>query len=194
MVTEEEDGYLIGGTDVIVVGDDAAGLRVGVADLDVGFNAGTFVLLIGVDDFAVGLAVGVEDLGITVGLAEGKVAREVGVDDLVGLDMGVDINLDVVVNDAFEPVFSVGLGADVKAALDVVLNAGHQVGVEGLNPPDEEGLPPDEEGLRSPAVEVVNPGDEVGCLDDKLLLTAGSVRGFASLDFKAKGRALGVPS
>lgn len=202
LATDEEDGDLAGGADVTIAVDVAAGLRVGVADLDAGFDAGIVDLVVGVEDLAVDLVVGVEDLegtvglvegvgvedlGGTVGLAEGKVAREVGVADLEGLDVVVDVALDVAVNDGLEPVVSVCLGAEVMVALDVALKVGRPVGVEGLDPPEEE-------GLRSPALEVVNPGDEVDCLDGKLLLTTGSVWGFASLDFSAKGRALGDPS
>lgn len=188
LVTDEEDGDLTDGTDVIVALDVVAGLRVGVADLDVGFDAGILGLAVGVDDLTIGLEVGVEDLGGTVGLAEAKLAREVGVADLVGLDMAADVALDVVVNDGFEPVLNVGLGAEAMVDLDVAVKVGRPVGVEGLDPPDEE-------GLRIPALEVVNPVDEVCCLDGKLLLlTAFSVCGFANLDLSVKGRALGVPS
>lgn len=150
LVTDVEDGDFAGGTDITVALDVAAGLRVGVADLDVGFDAGILGLAVGVDDLTIGLEVGVEDLGGTVGLAEPKLAREVGVDDLVGLDIAADDALDVVVNDGFEPVL--GLDANVMVALDVAVKVGRPVGVEGLDPPDEE-------GLRIPALEVVNPGD-----------------------------------
>lgn len=174
LVTDEEDGDLTGGADVIV-----AGLRVGVADLDIGFDAGIVGLAVGVDDLAEGLAVGVDDLGGTVGLAEGKVAREVGVADLEGLDMATDAALDVVVIDGFEPVVRAGLGAEIMVDLDVALKVGRPVGVEGLDPPDDE-------GLRSPALDVVNPGDEVACLDGKLFLTAVSTWGFANFNKENK--------
>lgn len=174
LVTEEEDGDLTGGPDELFAVETVEGLRVGVAALDVGFEAGTLGLEVGVDDLDVDLAVGVEERGGTVVLAEVKVAREVGVADLAGLDVTVDVDLDAVVNDDFEPVL-VGLGAEVRVDLDGALKVGRPVGVPGLDPPDED-------GRRSPPLEVVNPGDDGGCLDDKLLLATGSVWGFASFD------------
>lgn len=121
-----------------------AGLRVGVAALDVGLDEGTEGLAVGVEDLGVGLAVGVEDLAtglaegvedLAAGLAEGvedlvgsvgllvEVEREVGVEDLVGLDVGLDVEVRV--------------GLD-----DVEVKVGRPVGVAGLEPgpPDEEGL------------------------------------------------------
>ena len=127
LVTDKEDGDLTDGTDVIVALDVVAGLRVGVADLDVGFDAGILGLAVGVDDLTIGLEVGVEDLGGTVGLAEAKLAREVGVADLVGLDMAADVALDVVVNDGFEHVLHVGLGAEVMVDLDVEVKVGRPI-------------------------------------------------------------------
>lgn len=63
------------------------------------------------------------------------------------------------------------------------------MGVAGLDPG-----PPEEDGRRRPPVEVFNPGEEVVCLDDKLLLAEDSGWGFASLDFSAVGLAFGAPS
>lgn len=170
LLTVEEDGDLTGGPDVLVVFDTVEGRRVGVAARDVDFEAGIVGLVVGVDDLEVDLAVGVEDRGGTVGLAE--VARDVGVADLVGLDAVADVDFDVVLVDGFEPVL-VDLETELEVDLDDVFKVGRPVGVAGLDPPDEE-------GLRIPPLEVVSPGDEAGCLDDKLLLAAGSVGGFAS--------------
>lgn len=79
--TEEERP---GGADSAGVLDEL-GRRVGVADLDVVLVAGTEGLPVGVEERAVGLE-GVEDLtGGATGLADGKVVRELGVEDLDGL-------------------------------------------------------------------------------------------------------------
>ncbi|KAL3838094.1 hypothetical protein ACJIZ3_022685 [Penstemon smallii] len=151
--------------EVKVALDTAVGLRVGVAALDVGFEAGTEGLRVGVDDLTVDLAVGVEDLGGTVGFAEGKEAREVGVEDLEDFDVVDDI-LEDVVDVGLATVLNMGLfDADVKLDLDVE----RPVGVAGLD-----AGPPEEDGLRSPPLEESKPGDVVGCLDDILLLAAGS--------------------
>lgn len=49
------------------------------------------------------------------------------------------------------------------------------VGVAGLDPG-----PPDDEGLRVAPLEELNPGEEVGCLDVRWFLVAGSDEEFAS--------------
>lgn len=162
LAMEEEDGDLTGGADIFVAVDNAIGLRVGVDDLDVGFDPG-LGCLVGVEDLTVDLESGVEDLGVIVGLVDGSVPR-VGVADLEGLD---EVAVDVVL----EAVFSAGLVDEDKVDLDV-LNVDRPVGVEGLEPPEEE-------GLLTPILEVFNPGEEDGGLDVKLLLAAGS-GGFAS--------------
>lgn len=168
--TEEEVGDLTEAAGVFV------GLRVGVEALDVDFDAGKEDCLVGVEDLTVGLAVGVEDLGGTVGFAE-DVGR-VGVADLEGFDVAVDVSLDV-----FEAVLSAVANVGLFAAevdLDVELKVGRPVGVTGLD-----AGPPEEDGLRSPPVEVFNPGDEAGCLDDKVLLAAGSGWALASFNHTA---------
>lgn len=175
----EEAGDLTGGADVFVTVEIVAGLRVGVVALDVGFDAGKVGLDVGVEDLAVVLD-GVEDLAGTVGLLEGNVALEVGVEDLEGLDTVVDVGLDAVVDVDLGAVVSVGLAAEAIVE--------RPVGVTGLDPG-----PPDDEGLRTPILEVFNPGDKAECLDAECDLEAGSSWGFASLDFSAVGRALGVP-
>lgn len=114
-----------------------------------------------------------------MGFAEDNVGREVGVADLEGFDIVVDVTLD----DAFEVGLAeanVGLfDVEVKVGLDDELSVGRPVGVAGLDP-----VPPEEDGLRSPIVEVFNPGDEVGCRDDKLLLAAGSGWGLDSFNHR----------
>lgn len=73
-----------GGADSAGVLDDFGG-RVGVADLDVVLVADTEGLPVGVEERVVGLE-GVEDrTGGATGLADGKVVREFGVEDLDGL-------------------------------------------------------------------------------------------------------------
>lgn len=129
---------------------------------------------VGVDALEVDLDDGMED-GLDVGVDDLAVDLEVGVEDLggtVGLDeVKVGREVGVVALEGLE---------------EEVVNVGRLVGVAGLDPG-----PPADEGLRVPAE--VKPGDEVGCLGTKLLLTAGSGSAFANLDFKAVGRALGVP-
>lgn len=49
------------------------------------------------------------------------------------------------------------------------------VGVAGLDPG-----PPDDEGLRVAPLDELNPGEEVGCLDVRWFLAAGSDEEFAS--------------
>lgn len=158
VAVETEDGDLTGGAVALAVLDAEVGRRVGVAALDVDLDPGTEALVVGVEealvvgieDLALDLAVGVEDLGGTVDLAEGKVTREVGVEDLDGRDaVAVDIVLEVAVDVIdFDAAVDVRLDADVKA--DIALNVGRPVGVEGLDPPDED-------GLRRPELEAFNP-------------------------------------
>lgn len=82
LITEED---LPVGADAIGILDEEASRRVGVTDLDVGLVAGKECLAVGVEERPVDL-VGVEDLVVEVaGFAEGKFARDVGVEDLEGL-------------------------------------------------------------------------------------------------------------
>lgn len=174
LVPEKEDKGLTGGTVVFVVLDIDVGRRVGVAALDVDFDAVIEALLVGVDDLALDLAVGVEDLGGTVGFAEVMVAREVGVADLDDLDVVVvDIVLEVAVDViALVAALDVDLDAEVMVDLDE-LNVGLPVGVEGLDPPEED-------GLRRLELEEFNPEEEASCLDSMLLLAVASGRGFVN--------------
>lgn len=179
LVPEEDDKGLTGGTVVFVVLDTKVARRAGVAGLDVDFDPVTEALLVGVEDRALDLEVGVEDLGGTVGFAEGTVAREVGVADLDDLDAAaVDIDLEVAV-DVKVVAADVDLDAEVKVDLDE-LNVGLPVGVEGLDPPEED-------GLRRIELEVFIPGEEASCLDAKLILDVVSGREFVNPDVNAVG-------
>lgn len=165
----------------------AVELGVGIEDLAVELAAVVEDLAVdrdvGVEDLAVDLGVGVEDIGVdlvgvedlagTVGLVEVKVAREVGVEDLEGLDVLPTKGLDVAADE--------GLGADVNTSLDTEFRVGRRVGVADLGPG-----PPDEEGLLTPPLDIFNPGDEAKCLDAKLLAVDSSWT-LASLDFDAVG-------
>lgn len=90
LVTEEDD--LTREADGIDILDGADGRRVGVADLDVDFDAGADGLAVGVDGLAADLDKGVEDLEGTVDLVEGKAGREEGVEDLEGLDDAINVD------------------------------------------------------------------------------------------------------
>lgn len=59
------------------------------------------------------------------------------------------------------------VGVEGLDDFEAVVNVGRPVGVAGLEPG-----PPDDEGLRIPPLEELK---DVGCLDTKLLLPAGSV-------------------
>lgn len=160
-----------------VVFDWVVGLRVGVEALDVDLDAVNEGRLVGVEDRIVDLEVGVEDLeGAAAGLAEDMVAREVGVEDLEGLDVVVDVTLDDAAAEGLAGALNEGLFDEGSEDLVDEFRVGRPVGVPGL-----ELGPPDEDGLRSPPVEVFNPGDEFSCLDDvKLFLPEESGWGFAS--------------
>lgn len=206
-------GDLINGVDGLVAVVSVGCLRVGVGALDMGLVAGKddVDLLVGVDDLAVDLGVGVEDRTGSVGLVELMVEREVGVgvDDLVGLEGVFEVGLEVVLELVLVAELDMGLVAELDMVLDDAANVGRPVGVAGLPaglaglpfeeaglPLEEAGLepgPPEEEGLRSPALEVFNPGDDNGCLDTMLFLPVAPGWVFDSRDFSAVGRALGVP-
>lgn len=192
----EED--LIGRADTVGALDGVDGLRVGVAALDVGLDEGKVGLAVGVEDLAVDLD-GVEDLAGTVGLDAGTVGLDEGTVGLVAEIVGLvavtvglaaeTVGLVAETEGLVEGNEALDVGVEDLEGLDVVVNVGRPVGVAGLDPG-----PPDDEGLRIPALEVFKPGEEVACLDTKLLLVGGSSCGFANLDFRAVGRAFGVPS
>lgn len=186
-----EDGDLTGGADTFDAAERVGGLRVGVVALDVGLVTGA-AGLVGVEDRAVDLDVGVEDLAvedIIVGVEDLAVDLDVGVEDLaVDLDVGVEDlagavglaegtvdlvgvedreGLDAMVADGLDAVIDEGLEAEAKV--------GRPVGVAGLDP-----RPPEEEGLRTPALDVFNPGAKTDCLDARLFLAVGSSSEFAS--------------
>nr|GEU42598.1 hypothetical protein [Tanacetum cinerariifolium] len=105
--------------------------------------------------------------------------REVGVDDLIGLEGMFEVGLDVMLELVLVVELDMGLVAELDMGLDDAANVGRQVGVAGLParlvglPLEETCLepgPPEEEGLRSPTLVVFNPGDDNGCLDTMLFL------------------------
>lgn len=113
-----------------------------------------------------------------MGLEEESVPREVGVEDLEGLE---DVNVG-------RPVGVAGL--DPPPGVTGLEPGPPDEGGLDPRPPDEGGLdpgPPDEDGLRIPETEEVNPVDAFGCLCIKLLLTVVSVWEFANLDLSAVG-------
>lgn len=61
------------------------------------------------------------------------------------------------------------VGVEDLDGFEVVVNVGRPVGVAGRDPG-----PPDDEGLLVPPLEELNTGEEVCCLDAKLVLPAGS--------------------
>lgn len=71
------------------------------------------------------------------------------------------------------------VGVEGLDDFEAAVNVGRPVGVAGLDPG-----PPDDEGLRVPPLEELNPGEEAGCLDTKLLLLVGSAWGFANYNHK----------
>lgn len=176
-------GDLTGGVDVFVTVVNVGSLRVGVAARGAGLVAVKDGLLVGVKDLAVDRGVGVEDLAGSAGLLEPMVGREVGVEDLAGLDVAVEAGLDVAVEAGLDDEAEVGLDVMLEVVLvsefDMVLDADLPVGVAGLEPgpPEDTGRepgPPDEDGLRSPPLEVLNPGDDTCCLGIVLFLPVAS--------------------
>lgn len=166
-----EEAYILGSF------DDKDGRRVGVVALDVGLEGGKVGLLVGVEDLAADLDKGVEDLdgiaglvagtGVLVAEAKCLVAETAGlIVEVVVLDVTMDL-VGVADRDDFEAAVNVGVeGLD---DFEDVVNVGRPVGVAGRDPG-----PPDDEGLLVPPLEELNPGEEVGCLDTKLVLPAGS--------------------
>ncbi|KAL8102840.1 hypothetical protein AgCh_027384 [Apium graveolens] len=127
------EGDFTEGADAFDDTDRVFGLRVGVAALDVDFVAGAEGLVgvedlaldldVGVEDLAVDLAVGVEDLAVAAGaedlavaagaedltaVVEGKV-EQVGVEDLIGLEVMVTDGLDAIMDEGLEAEADVGL-------------------------------------------------------------------------------------
>lgn len=165
-----EEAYILGSL-------DEEGRRVGVVALDVGLEGGKVGLLVGVEDLAADLDKGVEDLdgiaglvagtGVLVAEAKCLVAETAGlIVEVVVLDVTMDL-VGVADRDDFEAAVNVGVeGLD---DFEDVVNVGRPVGVAGRDPG-----PPDDEGLLVPPLEELNPGEEVGCLDTKLVLPAGS--------------------
>lgn len=182
--TEGED--LDGGADILGVVDGMDGRRVGVdaLELDADLGGGTVGLEVGVEDLAIDLD-GVEDLEGIVDLVAEMVDLGAGIVDFVVGTVGLAAEF----VDLFNGRLAREVGVDDLEGLGAEVNVGRPVGVAGLDPG-----PPDDEGLRVPELEELNPGEEVGCLDIKLLLAAGSGWGFANLDLSAVGRAFGVPS
>lgn len=183
------DGRRVGvdALDVDFDGGIEEGLEVGVEDLAVDLEGveDLAVDLEGVEDLVVDLE-GVEDLAGTVGLdAEtvGLDAETVGfkaeIEDLVAESVAFEVeSVGFVVETAGLVEESAGLvedkvgrevGVGDLEGFDDAVNVERPVGVEGLDPG-----PPDDEGLRTPVLEIFNPGEEAGCLDAKLLRTGGS--------------------
>lgn len=125
---------MTGGADVFTTLVSVDGLRVGVPALDVDLVAGTGGCAVGVEDLEVVLGRGMEDLAGTVDFVEFNGAREVGVDELEGLDAEFITGLETVVNVDFD--------AKVNEGLDVKFCVGGPVSVASLDPgtPNDEGL------------------------------------------------------
>lgn len=120
-----------------VVVDGVAGLRVGVADLDAGFEvAGIVDRELGVEERDVALE-GVEDLDTGFELEEVAAALE-GVEDLTIAAIGLEVVVVVALEEARD------VGVDAREGFDFTGNAGRLVGVAareaGFRPPDEAGL------------------------------------------------------
>lgn len=85
----------------------------------------------------------------------------------------VGLVVDIVVLDAAIVVLVEGIefrvGVEDLDDFEAVVNEERPVGVAGRDPG-----PPDDEGLRVPPLEELNTGEEVCCLDAKLVLPTGS--------------------
>jgi hypothetical protein len=88
-----------------------------------------------------------------VGLVVDIVVLDAAIVDIVVLVEGIEFRVGVEDLDDFE----------------AVVNEERPVGVAGRDPG-----PPDDEGLRVPPLEELNTGEEVCCLDAKLVLPTGS--------------------
>lgn len=184
--------------------DGVDGRRDGVVALDTGLDGGIEDLAVGVEDLAVDLE-GVDDLDGIVDLVADEAdllldttGFAVVAGDLIveaaglGLEtMGLFEETEGLVDGSVD----LEVGVEGLEGLDAPVSVGRPVGVAGLEPG-----PPDEEGLRVPEPEEFNPvgvaglepGD--GCFVTKLPRVTDSGWGFANLDFRAVGRAFGVPS
>lgn len=151
--------------------DGKDGRRVGVDALDVDLEGGKVGLLVGVEDLATDLDKGVVDLDGIVGLAAGTAVLVAEVKGLVAETAGLTVELvvlDVATTDLVEGKVA-RVGVEGLDDFEVEVNVGRPVGVAGRDPG-----PPDDEGLLVPPLEELSPGDEVGCLDTKVVLPAGS--------------------
>lgn len=157
--------------------DGVDDLVVGIDDLEVGVDdllAGADALPEGADVLLAGPAALVEGV---VDLAEGSVDLEVGVDDL-GAEAPV-----------LTGTVAREVGVEGLDPLELAINDGRPVGVEGLDA--LEVSPPDDDGRR--VVEAEFKLFDDADLNGRLVLDGGS-GWLANLDFKAVGRAFGVPT
>lgn len=161
------------GEDTVGTLDGVVGRLVGVDALEVGLDAGKVVLVVGVEDLAVDLDKGVEDLDGIVVLAAGTVEvlpRETAA--LVAETTGLAEETEVLVVATIALVDGMvvrEVGVEGLDDFETVVNVGRPVGVTDLDPRF-----PDDEDLLVPPTEELNPGEETGCLDTKLLLPASS--------------------
>lgn len=161
--------------------DGVVGRLVGVDALEVGLDADKVVLVVGVEDLVVDLEgvvdldKGVEDLDGIVVLAAGTVvvlATETAA--LVAETMGLAEETEVLVVATIALVDGMvvrEVGVEGLDDFETVVNVGRPVGVADLDPRF-----PEDEDLLVPPTEEVNPGEEAGSLDTKLLLPASSER------------------
>lgn len=171
----EIEDVLTEGADTVGTFDGVDGRRVGVDDLDVDLDAGKVGLVVGVEDLAVDLDRGVEDLDGIVVLVAGTVVvllTETAVldEETTGLAEETEV-LVVAIIVLVEGMVVREVGVEGLDDFETVDNVGRPVGVADLDPRF-----PDDEGLLVPPPEEVNPGEEAGCLDTKLLLPASSNR------------------
>lgn len=192
---------IVGFAVVVAALAEEIGRRVGVADLDMVLGGGSVGLEVGVEDLAVDLDRGVVDLegpadfvavlvvDLVAELADlavevvGLDAVGVSLDELVDLLIGVGlvvadtVDLELVIEGrVVEETVAREVGVEGLEDFELVVSVDDlPVGVAGLDPG-----PPDDEGLRLAPLEELNPGEEVGCLDVRWFLAAGSVEEFAS--------------
>lgn len=151
--------------------DGNEGRRVGVDALDVDLEGGKVGLLVGVEDLAADLDMGVEDLEGIEDLAAGTGVLAAELKGFVVETEGLVVEtvfLDAAAMDLFEGMVD-RVGVEGLDDFEDAVSVGRPVGVAGRDPG-----PPDDEGLLVPPLEELNPGEEAGCLDTKLVLPAGS--------------------